>query len=263
MKKSLLFIVVLLMSLAISMFSSTILYMIIPDGLFAEPTFNLILYIYTFGLTILIMSIICKYQGWITINFAPKIGRLDLSLILLSLFIIQALSIVLEPLLVYIPEFGIEKMYEMMQGGMWAIVSSVIAAPILEEFLFRGILQQNLVRFTNPIAGVLIASIIFGAIHIIPQQVIFVTLVGIVIGAIYYLTRSLATAIIIHMLNNGIAYTSFLFLGKDKSFREILNLSDNTYWTVYTLAAIFLLVVAYLGIRRIRKERYIIAKQPK
>ncbi len=253
MKKSLILILFLILSVVVSMLLSTTIVSIIPDGILAKGTLQLLSYIILFGSVIILMSLFGKSRGWVVPNFMPKVGRLDLSLILLSLLMTSSISVVLEPLMEMMPDDYLEPLYNSMQGGLWAIGTAVIAAPILEEFLFRGVVQQNLSRFLSPIAGIIIASLIFGLIHIIPQQVITATLSGIVIGSVYYLTGSLVTVVLIHMLNNGLAYMAFLFLDKDTTVSQLLGLSDSGYWVVYALCVVLLISMCYFGVKRIGK----------
>ncbi|MEM6838288.1 MAG: type II CAAX endopeptidase family protein [Cyanobacteria bacterium P01_C01_bin.120] len=78
----------------------------------------------------------------------------------------------------------------------------VIAAPILEEFLFRGFLLHRWgTRWNLPVA-VLLSSILFGILH---GNIIGLTMFGLVMALLYCYTSSLWVAIAVHALNNAIA----------------------------------------------------------
>lgn len=90
-------------------------------------------------------------------------------------------------------------------------------AAIPEEFLFRGFLQSRLESaFKNPVNAILLASVIFGLIHLPINIKMYGETVGIAtcignnafgglfIGYLFYKTRSIWTVIIFHLIS-GIA----------------------------------------------------------
>ncbi|MBF2033929.1 MAG: CPBP family intramembrane metalloprotease [Leptolyngbyaceae cyanobacterium T60_A2020_046] len=82
------------------------------------------------------------------------------------------------------------------------LVVLVVGAPILEEFLFRGVLLQRLaVRWGMP-AAVILSSVIFGILH---ANFVGLSVFGLFMALVYLQTRSLGLAIAIHALNNAIA----------------------------------------------------------
>jgi membrane protease YdiL (CAAX protease family) len=81
-----------------------------------------------------------------------------------------------------------------------------VIAPLLEELLFRGYLQSSLMHLMKPWQAILLASAVFGAIHFQPLAFPILTALGAVFGYLYYKTGSLKVNIILHVLNNGIAY---------------------------------------------------------
>lgn len=223
-------------------------------GALADSFRIFVMYSGSFILTIVGLAIFCRAKGWRVPSARPRPEKLNLPLILLALISIIAIDIVFAPLIELLPSANLDALYDMMSGGLWAVVTGVIAAPILEEFLFRGIVQENMVRFSNPFAGIIIASLIFGMVHLIPQQVIMATFSGLVIGTVFYLTGSLATAISIHMLNNGLAYTFFMYFGEEGTFAEIFGFSGATYVVIYGSCVVFLLGMVFLAVVRIKKR---------
>ena len=70
---------------------------------------------------------------------------------------------------------------------------------IVEELLFRGLLQQWV--------GIIPQALVFGIVHYIPGQsrwvwVVWATVMGLVFGAVFQLTGSLAGPVIAHALIN-------------------------------------------------------------
>ncbi len=168
--------------------------------------------------------------------------KVDFTLILWGVVVVMAAGIVIEPLLDKMPESYLEALSSMMGRGGWMMLTSIVLAPLLEELLFRGILQEAFVRKYGPPLGIVLAAAVFGAMHIIPQQVLNAFLIGLVLGFIYYRSRSLVPVMAIHCINNLIAYFTWMIGGeKILSTRDQLP-DDTTYYVVYGIACLILLV---------------------
>lgn len=93
------------------------------------------------------------------------------------------------------------------------ILSATLFGPILEELLFRGGVLHAFLDNMKPKRAVLLSSLLFGLIHIVPGQVILGFTLGLLFGAIYSRTRNLGHTIVLHILTNTVAfcYGEFLF----------------------------------------------------
>ena len=101
-----------------------------------------------------------------------------------------------------------------MSRNPFGILSIALLAPILEELLFRGAIQGYLQSvLKHPWVAILIASSIFGVVHMNPAQIPFAFLLGAMFGWLYYRTGSLLPGIIGHVLNNSIAAVSMILYG--------------------------------------------------
>lgn len=142
---------------------------------------------------------------------------------LLILLLIPLHIIVVEPLisLIPMPEFFREMFEDLMKRDLFTFLSLVIAAPILEEFIFRGIVLEGFLKNYEPKKAIIWSAVIFGAIHLNPWQFIGAGILGFYIGWIYYRTRSLIPCIVLHFLNNLLAYLIFYFFPEIESFQEL------------------------------------------
>lgn len=52
------------------------------------------------------------------------------------------------------------------QTNFFTLISLLLLAPVVEEFFYRGILQNYLIKKSNVLIGIFIASILFGFMHI-------------------------------------------------------------------------------------------------
>ena len=85
---------------------------------------------------------------------------------------------------------------------MVAVVSTVIIAPLFEEFLFRGILMYELKKVMRPWAAIAVQGILFGIVHGVLFQSIFAAVMGIILGVVYHNTKSLKTSVVCHGVFN-------------------------------------------------------------
>jgi membrane protease YdiL (CAAX protease family) len=85
-------------------------------------------------------------------------------------------------------------------------ITIAVIAPVLEEVLFRGYLQTSLMHHMKPWMAILLASSIFAILHLQLLAFPVLTALGAVFGYLYYKTGSLKVNIILHVINNGIAY---------------------------------------------------------
>jgi hypothetical protein len=88
------------------------------------------------------------------------------------------------------------------QTGIFAFFLMVVAAPILEELIFRGIVLEGLLKQYNPVKAILVSSLLFGLVHLNPWQFVTGFIIGIFSGWVYYKTHSLTLAVIIHATAN-------------------------------------------------------------
>lgn len=175
---------------------------------------------------------------------------------------VLALGFVSEPLSSWLPmPDSIKQIFEkILSGSIWAFATTVIAAPVVEEFLLRGIMMRGLLKHTTPLKAILWSSFFFAVIHMNPWQAIGAFIAGAFLGWIYWRTHSLAACIFIHAVNNGTAYMlQLLFpnLPPDSTYKDFLNLyTDNLYWIVFVIFAVSLAAILLYLNRKLPKEAF-------
>lgn len=80
-----------------------------------------------------------------------------------------------------------------------------ILAPVLEELLFRGLLQNSLMQKMPAYAAILLSGVIFAAVHMDPIAFLPLMVLGAAFGYLYHATGSLRVCIAIHVINNAAA----------------------------------------------------------
>ena len=81
----------------------------------------------------------------------------------------------------------------------------VVAAPVVEELLFRGMLQKALAKYLPIWGAILLSSFLFALVHGQPYAIPGLMSLSLAFGYLYHRTGSLRTNIILHMANNAFA----------------------------------------------------------
>lgn len=87
-------------------------------------------------------------------------------------------------------------------AGFFAIA---VAAPLVEELLFRGLLQNALARYLPIWGAIILSSLGFALVHLQPYAIPGLMSLSLAFGYLYHRTGSLRTNIILHMVNNALA----------------------------------------------------------
>ncbi|MCA9142954.1 MAG: CPBP family intramembrane metalloprotease [Planctomycetaceae bacterium] len=106
-----------------------------------------------------------------------------------------------------LPSFNAEVLSQF-AASPWPIVfvAACLFPAIGEEIFCRGFLGRGLVANHGVVAGVLLASLLFGVMHIDPVQSVGAFVLGIGLHFVYLTTRSLLAPMLVHMLNNAFAF---------------------------------------------------------
>ena len=148
-----------------------------------------------------------------------------------------------------------ESIQDMVKLDLASFLTAVIAAPILEEILCRGIILDGLLKTRDPKSAILWSAFIFAALHMNPWQGTAAFAIGCVTGWIYWKTRSLWACIFIHFVNNAFVFGS-LFLTDDP--RSGLGDIAGEYYPLLTATALFVACVTGYIIYSELKDRKII-----
>jgi len=102
----------------------------------------------------------------------------------------------------------------------------VVLAPLVEEILFRGLLQRLVSRAWGPWAGIVVSALVFGLVHGEPWFLFGLIAVGLVLGFLYEATGSLIACWAAHALHNAVSLV-VLFVQQDASLQPSeLHLGD-------------------------------------
>lgn len=132
-----------------------------------------------------------------------------------------------------------------------AFITICLLAPILEEFIFRGIILTGLLnnKQINPWLSISITALIFGIAHGNPWQFLGAGFLGFIFGTIYWRTRNLALCILLHSLNNTMSFFISLYNG---NIEEPV-ISPNPW--IYILSFLCTIVALYYFLQQTKKTK--------
>lgn len=142
------------------------------------------------------------------------------------------------------PQWLIDIFKNMAQDNYWGFLTLAIAAPVLEEILMRGIVLDGLLKNYNPWKAIIWSSVLFGFIHFNLWQFVGAFTIGIVMGYLYWKTKSLLLCMFIHALNNVFAFFSMKLYPEATSWFDIFNIGVVERVVIFFIA-IFIVWVAY------------------
>ncbi len=107
-----------------------------------------------------------------------------------------------------LPQHVQEAMARIQSGNepTWLLIVVYALTPaICEEIAFRGFILSGLARGGRLAIAIVISSMMFGIVHMIPQQAFNAALLGLVLGLLAVYSRSLFPAITFHFCYNALA----------------------------------------------------------
>lgn len=148
----------------------------------------------------------------------------------------------------------------------WLVVLLLSVLPaVCEEFTFRGCILSGLMRRGSSLWAVVITAVLFGAIHTIFQQSLSAACLGLLIGYLAVITRSIWPCITFHAVYNALPVLTAYFgepivawLEENPSAALLLNEQDGAvtgyHWAV-TLVGLAV-GTALLGVIRRAEQAY-------
>ena len=138
---------------------------------------------------------------------------------------------------------------------LWLIIAVVvIIGPIFEELIFRKIMLDRLSVYGDRLA-IGISALSFGLFHGNISQLIYSTMLGVILGYLYTRTRNIKYPILMHMLINffGTVPSLLLMNGIERYIQimekfeagEVLTEAEATFQMLYTLDMLGVTAIQY------------------
>ena len=126
---------------------------------------------------------------------------------------------------------------------LFAIIAVAVVPAIVEELFFRASLQKILMDWTGkPYVAIIVTAVIFSAFHFSYFGFLSRMSLGIILGIIYYCTKTIWLPMLMHFINNGIGITILYFVRNDpKKMDAVIDGNLPFYWV-----AVAILIVTVL-----------------
>ena len=162
-------------------------------------------------LSSVITIVIFLKAKWVTLSRDYLLSKPWFTLLWVALFTLGAII----PLEFIYEQLGVEmdentsKFFEGLMKEPWGYVAIGILSPLAEEMVFRGAILRSLLDMMskkNHWVAIMISAAIFGLAHGNTAQFVNALLMGLLLGWMYYRTQSLVPGILMHWVNNTMAY---------------------------------------------------------
>jgi membrane protease YdiL (CAAX protease family) len=126
------------------------------------------------------------------------------------------------------------------------VIAVALLAPVIEEMLFRGMLQGTLEKRLRPWLAIAVTSMAFALLHG-PQGALFFFFWSLPIGWVTWRTDSIRPAIVVHAVNNLIGLVGLLATGVSDRVAPESGLGTSLF------GALLLVVSVLLAVRLCRR----------
>lgn len=160
-------------------------------------------------------------------------------------FMTICMMFTMEPVMRYVTIPNWKKdVFTAMAANKWQFfITTVILAPVLEEFVFRGMILGGMLKKYTPWQAVLFSTLLFSLIHLNPAQSVGTLFFGLMAGWSYVKFKNLLAPISIHVTNNCIAW----FMMTDTSMKNTGSFYDlfhsRTEYNIVTVVAVVSLII--------------------
>lgn len=103
------------------------------------------------------------------------------------------------------------------------VITAVVAAPLVEELVFRGLVLRSLLSVTAPPVAIVGQGVLFGVAHVDPVRgvgniglAMVLSAVGIAFGVAAYLLRRIGPTMVAHAIFNGVVMIILLSGVRDR-----------------------------------------------
>jgi len=155
--------------------------------------------------------------------------------------ILAQLSTLLHPVDPAWTSFMAESMPEGPVAILLAFLTVVVAAPLAEEIVFRGLLYRLSARLWGPWPAAIISSLVFGVVHGEPWYLFGLIGIGFVLAVVYEATGSVLACWVTHMVHNGISLAMMIWSEQPVAESAPLTVVD---WLIAAGSLVFLILLS-------------------
>ncbi|MFR9524331.1 MAG: type II CAAX endopeptidase family protein [Rikenellaceae bacterium] len=217
----------------------------------AEAMVMLLTQVLSMSATIIFILIMRRSRHAQAAPIGFSLGGFNPTILLGGVLMLISMSVVIEPLLSLLPPPP-----SFIARGWPLLLTVVVGAPLFEEFICRGLILESVRAKRGVVVAWLVSSLFFALLHVDPAMVVNAFFMGLVLGFIYIRSQSIVAPIILHAINNAIAYLCIVLgVGGDNGSVMLRDLipSDSVYYVVYGVAALILIISTVVCVRQFKK----------
>lgn len=146
-----------------------------------------------------------------------------------------------------------------MMRNRWGYLAIGILAPLAEEAVFRGAVLRVLLHLFDKKwhwIAIAISAILFGLVHGNVQQFVHATLIGLILGWMYYRTDSILPGVLFHWINNSAAYVISNLIPNVEQARliDIFGGEQHSVWLALLFSLCLMLPALFQLFLRLKKK---------
>ena len=196
-----------------------------------------------------------------------KVLRLN-KLYFKDIILIIGLAFVCQPIMTFfslISQFFFENeignfVGEIVNTPYWILLLLVAVLPaITEEITIRGVVLSGYDN-KNIYVACAASGLLFGIMHLDPQQFLYATVLGFILALVVRITNSIFASALIHFIINGTSITmqkivSLLPMESNDTSLQALSISEKINYSItYAIIALVFSIFAYLIIKKLKEN---------
>ena len=148
-----------------------------------------------------------------------------------------------------------QQLFTQLLSNQWGFLAVAVVVPLAEEMAFRGAILRTLLDHFGPSGrwwAILLSALLFGMAHGNTVQFVNGTVVGLLLGWLYWRTRSIAPGVVFHLVNNAIAFFTFRFMPglQNMKLTDFFG-GDYARLALFILCSLCVLVPAWWQVKRL------------
>lgn len=178
---------------------------------------------------------------------------------ILNLFISNFFAIILR-YIGYNPQYSSSGSgYDTFPKFLFGVLFVAVMPALFEEFVHRGLILRGTSGIIGYKKAIIISSVLFGLMHLNISQFFYATILGILMGLVATMTRSIWPAVIIHFCNNFInVFMSYAETTNLTSFSltGILNSIASQSMILFFVAVVVIVLLALIALFALLKKLF-------
>lgn len=141
------------------------------------------------------------------------------------------------------------------------VVSFVILTPLVEEFIFRGVVLQRLLTKYSGAFSILVSSLLFALFHLnifslstSYNAALGAFILGLFSGIVYFRSRNIWYTVLLHSVGNLLTFLSNVLFQKEYAGIIRYFNFDITYWMVVAVSIMLTFIILRNIVRRFKKQ---------